>query len=392
MSHKIIHMLILCAGRNRRTRNTDLQVLGQMEKKSNLQNEYSLTVDVKALQALRGLAFVGIFLGHFYYFGWTPISVSVFFVLSGFLLTINESRRYEEYTLKDSFREARRRIFKLYPLHLVLTVICIPLAIVREDVFSIGDLIVKLVCNVFMVQSLVPSANIAASLNGVAWYLSTIFILYIVFPFIYRVFYRIKNADTLRIMLLFTIFFQTAMVFIVYRTIYYETVITYMTHCFPVYRVFDLIAGIQLALLLTVKEERNVDFNPTVYTVIEVLIFVLSGDLVFLWATGDTNIFYTHAPVTTLLAILFTFVFSKKKGVLTKLLTNKVLVFLGDRSGSAFLIHFPIVVYINTFIFPHLTRLRRTIIHGVCLPVAVVSTLVLSYLYDTKIKPKLKRK
>lgn len=357
-----------------------------------LEKNTSMTVDEKSLQALRGLAFVGIFLGHFYYFGWTPISVSVFFVLSGFLLAIREDRRYEDYTFKEAFNEALGRIRKLYPLHLVLTVICIPLAIVREDVFSIWDLIFKFVCNVFLVQSLVPSANVAASLNGVAWYLSTILVLYIVFPFIYRIFYRIKNADKLRIMLLCTIFLQTLMVFFVYRTIYYETVVVYMTHCFPVYRIFDMLAGIQLALLLTVKEERNVDFSPRIYTIFEIFILLSCGDLVFVWAMGDTNIFYTHAPVTTLLAVLLTFVFSKKKGILTKLLTNKVLVFLGDRSGSAFLIHFPIVVYINTFIFPHLTRLRRTIIHGVCLPAAVISTLVLSYLYDTKIKPTLKKK
>ena len=357
-----------------------------------VQSEYALTVDVKALQALRGLAFVGIFLGHFYYFGWTPISVSVFFVLSGFLLTIKEDRHYEDYTLKDAAHEALMRVMKLYPLHLVLTVICIPLAIVREDVFSCLDLIIKLVCNVFLVQSLVPSADIAASLNGVAWYLSTILVLYMLFPFIYRIFYRIKNADKLRIMLLCTIFLQTVMVFITYRTFHDENLLVYLNHCFPIYRLFDMLAGIQLALLLTVKEERNVDFSPKFYLIFEILILLSCADLVFLWTTGETNIFYTHAPVTTLVAVLLTFVFSKKKGILTKLLTNKVIVFLGDRSGSAFLIHFPIVVYINTFIFPHLTRLRRTIIHGVCFPVAVVSTLVLSYLYDTKIKPKFKKK
>ena len=355
------------------------------------QNNYSLTIDGEALQALRGLAFVGIFLGHFYYFGWTPISVSVFFVLSGFLLTINESRHYEDYTLREAFHEALGRIRKLYPLHLVLTFVCIPLAIVREDVFSLWDLLFKIVCNVFLVQSVVPSSEIAASLNGVAWYLSTILILYIACPFVYRVFYRIKNADTLRIMLFSTILLQSVMVFLVYRLIHYETVVVYMTHCFPVYRVFDLLAGIQLALLLTVKEERNVDFSRRFYTIFEIILLVLSADLVIMWANGDAFIFHNHAPVTTLLAVLFTFVFSKRKGIMTKLLTNKVLIFLGDRSASAFLIHFPIVVYINTFIFPHLTRLRRTIIHGVCLPVAVVSTLVLSYLYDTKIKPKLKR-
>ena len=352
-----------------------------------IEKNTSMTVDVRSIQALRGLAFVGIFLGHFYYFGWTPISVSVFFVLSGFLLTIKETRNYEEYSFMDSAREAFRRLTKLYPLHLVLTVICIPLAIVREDVFSALDLVVKLICNIFLAQSLVPSADIAASLNGVAWYMSTILVLYILFPFVYRIFYRIKNADKLRIMLLITIILQTLMVFFIFRTVHNEDLLVYLTHCFPLYRLFDMLAGIILALLLTVKEERNVDFSPHMYLFFEIVIILSCADLVFVWAMGETNIFYTHAPVTTLLAVLLTFVFSKKKGIITKVLTNKYIVFLGDRSGSAFLIHFPIVVYINTFIFPHLTRLRRTIIHGVCLPVAVVSTLVLSYLYDTKVKP-----
>ena len=70
-----------------------------------------------SLQALRGLAFAGIFLGHFYYFGWTPISVSVFFILSGFLLTTRKNASYEKYGIADSFREAVRRISKLYQGH-----------------------------------------------------------------------------------------------------------------------------------------------------------------------------------------------------------------------------------------------------------------------------------
>ncbi|MBP5553493.1 MAG: hypothetical protein J6X94_01335, partial [Lachnospiraceae bacterium] len=216
--------------------------------------------------------------------------------------------------------------------------------------------------------------------------------LYILFPFVYRIFYRIKNADKLRIMLLLTIFLQTAMVFVTYRFIHIDNLIVYLTHCFPLYRLFDMLAGILLGLLLTVKEERSVDFSKGLYNVFEIALILAIADLVFIWTMGDTNIFYTHAPVTTLVAVLLTFVFSKKKGILTRLLSNKFIVFLGDRSGSAFLIHFPIVVYINTFIFPHLTRLRRTIIHGVCFPVAVISTLVLSYLYDTKIKPRFSKK
>ena len=73
----------------------------------------------ESLQALRGLAFAGIFLGHFYYFGWTPVSVSVFFVLSGFLLTLRNKDGNEKTGFKDVVSEAWNRIRKLYPARLM---------------------------------------------------------------------------------------------------------------------------------------------------------------------------------------------------------------------------------------------------------------------------------
>ncbi|MBO7531352.1 MAG: acyltransferase, partial [Lachnospiraceae bacterium] len=130
-----------------------------------------------SLQALRGLAFAGIFLGHFYYFGWTPISVSVFFILSGFLLTTRKNATYEKYGIADSFKEAVRRISKLYPLHIIMMLVSIPFVIYRAGGLFLSDLLIKIGCNVLLIQSLIPSADINASLNGVSWFLSNIFVL-----------------------------------------------------------------------------------------------------------------------------------------------------------------------------------------------------------------------
>ena len=99
-----------------------------------------------SLQALRGLAFVGIFLGHFYYFGWTPISVSVFFILSGFLLTTKKDSGYEKYGLGDSFKEAVRRVSKLYPLHIIMMLVSIPFVIYRAGGVNVSDLLLKIGC------------------------------------------------------------------------------------------------------------------------------------------------------------------------------------------------------------------------------------------------------
>ena len=334
-----------------------------------------------SLQALRGLAFAGIFLGHFYYFGWTPISVSVFFILSGFLLTTRKNSSYEKCGLADSFREAVRRISKLYPLHIIMMLASIPFVIYREGGLHLSDLLLKMGCNVLLVQSLVPSADMNASLNGVSWFLSTIFVLYIVFPFLYRIFKKCRDRLSLIFVLIVLIALQTLYVYIAGCFVHTADLLTYLIHSSPLYRVFDMSYGIILGFM-TLKERKTEEGSKLLSTIAELAVLIVTGFLVYVWSKDNMIVYLSYAPVCPLMSVIWMQLFYKKGGLVTKLLTNKITVFLGDRSGSAFLIHFPIVVYINTFIFPHLTVLKRTIIHGILFPGSVILTLVLSYLYD----------
>ena len=317
-----------------------------------------------SLQALRGLAFAGIFLGHFYYFGWTPISVSVFFILSGFLLT----------TRKNSSS-------KLYPLHIIMMLASIPFVIYREGGLHLSDLLLKMGCNVLLVQSLVPSADMNASLNGVSWFLSTIFVLYIIFPFLYRLFKKCRDRLSLIFVLIVLIALQTLYVYIAGCFVHTADLLTYLIHSSPLYRVFDMSYGIILGFM-TLKERKTEEGSKLLSTIAEFAVLIVTGILVYVWSKDNMIVYLSYAPVCPLMSVIWMQLFYKKGGLVTKLLTNKITVFLGDRSGSAFLIHFPIVVYINTFIFPHLTVLKRTIIHGILFPGSVILTLVLSYLYD----------
>lgn len=335
-----------------------------------------------SLQALRGLAFVGIFLGHFYYFGWTPISVSVFFILSGFLLTTKKDSGYEKYGLGDSFKEAVRRVSKLYPLHIIMMLVSIPFVIYRAGGVNVSDLLLKITCNVLLIQSLVPSADVNASLNGVSWFLSNIFVLYIAFPFLYRLFKKIKSRYSLMLMIVSLIALQTLYVYVVGLTVHTADVMTYLIHSSPLYRVFDMSYGVMLGFM-SLKERKEEEAGITfLSSVVELAALIITGSLVFIWSRENMIVYLSYAPVCPLMSVIWMQLFFKKAGIVTKLLTNKVTVFLGNRSGSAFLIHFPIVVYINTFIFPHLTVLKRTIIHGILFPGSVALTLVLSCLYD----------
>ncbi|MBP1586148.1 MAG: acyltransferase [Lachnospiraceae bacterium] len=351
----------------------------------------------QSLQALRGLAFAGIFLGHFYYFGWTPVSVSVFFVLSGFLLTLKSEDGSGHQGFKENISSAWNRIRKLYPLHLVLMVICIPLTIYRAGYFDPMDILIKVVCNVFLIQSLVPNADIAASLNGVSWYLSTILILYIIFPYLYRAFKKIRSNAVYACLLVLWVVLQTAVLFVTYRYCRIDSMIVYLTHCCPLYRVFDLLSGMMLGFMVKQNGRESeghfkLNAGTIIKSILEIAVIAVVGWLVFLWQNDNTNIFLSHAPVIPVISTALVWLFYRKAGFLTGLLTNKVTVFVGNLSGYAFLIHFPIVVYINTFIFPHLSVLKRTIIHGILFPGSVTATLVLSYLYATRIAGKFKKK
>ena len=380
--------------------NTEIRVSAVADKAGSAKGGKS-----ESLQALRGLAFAGIFLGHFYYFGWTPVSVSVFFVLSGFLLTIRNKDGNEKSGFKDTVSGAWNRIRKLYPLHLVLMVICIPLTIYRAGYFDPMDILIKVVCNVFLIQSLVPNSDIAASLNGVSWYLSTILILYLIFPYLYRAFKKIGSKAVYAGLVILWIVLQTGVLFVTYRYCHIDSMIVYLTHCCPLYRIFDLLCGMMLGFMF---REETVDRNSesgmggkssfskstsgmVITGILETVVIVIVGYLVWLWQNDNTNIFLSHAPVIPVLSVLLVWLFYKKAGFLTGLLTNKITVFVGNLSGYAFLIHFPIVVYINTFIFPHLSVLKRTIIHGILFPGSVTATLVLSYLYATRIAGKFKK-
>ena len=220
-----------------------------------------------------------------------------------------------------------------------------------------------------------------ASLNGVSWFLSTIFVLYIIFPFLYRLFKKCRDRLSLIFVLIVLIALQTLYVYIAGCFVHTADLLTYLIHSSPLYRVFDMSYGIILGFM-TLKERKTEEGSKLLSTIAEIAVLIVTGILVYVWSKDNMIVYLSYAPVCPFMSVIWMQLFYKKGGLVTKLLTNKITVFLGDRSGSAFLIHFPIVVYINTFIFPHLTVLKRTIIHGILFPGSVILTLVLSYLYD----------
>jgi mycarose O-acyltransferase len=112
--------------------------------------------------------------------GWA--GVAFFFVLSGFVLTWSARAT-------DSVRAFyRRRIFKIFPNHVVTFVVAGVLLISVGSAIGVGPAVV----NLFLLQAWFPQLSIEVSMNPVAWSLSCEALFYLCFPFLLRPISRIR--------------------------------------------------------------------------------------------------------------------------------------------------------------------------------------------------------
>lgn len=79
---------------------------------------------ILSIQALRGYAIIGVFLCHEHVFdAGGPMGVSIFFILSGFLLTYKQDYPNDSNCFYENLIFAINKIKKLYPLHIATMIV-----------------------------------------------------------------------------------------------------------------------------------------------------------------------------------------------------------------------------------------------------------------------------
>ena len=318
-------------------------------------NQQLSTGRIDSLQALRALAFLGIFFLHSQFFvSWAQLGVSVFFVMSGFLMTYRYENVELDTSLKNNIHFSLGKIKKLYPLH-IITMIC---AIVFNVAFIIYDgvrikavlaLIGETLLNIALLQTWVPYSSVNVSLNGVAWYLSVIMFLYFMFPWINRIVARnatFKLCLISGIILIIQLF--SCMPFIKILGIDSPVYIWFM-YCFPVFRLGDFFFGCALKRLYFESDLGNWGvIKGTICEISATLVTVL----VFMWLKKEQDniiLLSLHNWTTIFIPIsaIWVFLFIINKGLITKMLTNRLTIYIGNLSSYAFLIHYVVTQFTN---------------------------------------------
>lgn len=307
---------------------------------------------IDSLQALRALAFIGIFLAHVHIpYNWSGLGVSIFFTLSGFLLMYRhsgETNCHFTYAAKYSIK----KISRIYPLHLITMVgaaliYLTPHLLKGTTANYLPELLRNLFLNLFLIQSWVPNSVINVSLNGVAWFLSSILFLYFCFPYIAK---WAKNKSNKTLLSASLIAIILSIILCIPWMLYVDKnnhAFIWFSYCFPLFRLLDFFCGCCLGQILAKKEPNHETlFKGTLYEVITISLTI--GALFYIQKAEPQSLLlqalqnYTSLYVP--LSLLFIYLFLKPRGILTKALSNKALIYIGNISSMAFLIHYVVTI------------------------------------------------
>lgn len=259
------------------------------------------------------------------------IGVGFFFILSGFILAYN----YQEGMLKGqksikSFYHAR--IARIVPLHMLTFIIAIPLTY-QIFIQSKSLWLSQAVTNISLTQSFVPIKSFYFSFNGVSWSISDEMFFYLLFPILMLSIPRLTGLKSYLPLLLIALI--PLLTFVVpdsyWRSFFYIN---------PFVRIVDFIIGIGVYNVYKGISAKWTSLNFDVMEVSAVLLLFVF----FLFHQHIPQVarysFYYWIPTSYLI-----FVFAFQKGMISKFLSRKSFVYLGELSFGFYMFHHLVLRY-----------------------------------------------
>lgn len=257
------------------------------------------------------------------------IGVSFFFILSGFVLAYN----YHDKMLSGQIKFSQfwlARFARIYPLHLLTLLIAIPLSFTGNATEWVN----RFVLNIFLIQSFVPSDDIYFYFNSVSWSISDEWFFYLMFPFL--VFFMLKRRYLK--FLAFLLLLIPIGLFLVKES--YHEKYFYIN---PLLRLGDFLIGKMLFRVYRKRKDNEILNNTNTATFAEIGSIILLS--IFLYFHGDVSQGFRYSCYYWLPMIVLIYTFAYSKGLISKLLSHKTLVYLGEISFGLYMIHMLVFRY-----------------------------------------------
>ena len=302
--------------------------------------------EIKSLTGIRGLAaiyviiyhwnaeifqkkqlvinhFLSVFVNHGY------LSVDLFFVLSGFVLSLSSSARFGDHVSRDDYKSFMyKRFSRIFPLYICITILYFLL-------FHLGS-IANLIANFTLLQGITPYLN--ASIIPPGWSLTNEWITYLFFPFLFCFIWKMRrNAWVLilaSLLLLITISIVRSPVFnwMNYSTLKdihgFNPIISFTRGPASLLRA---IAAYLLGIFAYLRYKKNKERSVFLKFLILPL-FVLC--------------FFDKSDILIILLMPFLVLYITERNILSRFLSTKVIYFLGLISYSLYVNHY---LFIKTY-------------------------------------------
>ncbi len=289
------------------------------------------------------------------------LAVDFFFMLSGFGLFMFMEKNALDYSLSisDLYMFARQKINRIYAPYLFSLILSLPFTIMDKTyrhslAYAIIWTIILFIIAITLFQSAFGMSAVSHAVNGIGWFLSSLFISYMAFPPIHRLIKKLRSKKYIICSILGCIALIEA-IFLLFRNL--ETALSPflgghiddLSYGSPYFRVFFLILGALIAKLYLMDENKKSRFfaisEP--FVIIMALIWFVMGNTI-----SEHIPVFASRLIDIVLCSLIVYVFAAGQGFISGILKAPAFVRLGDLSMFIFLFHYPVRMAVDIY-FSH---------------------------------------
>lgn len=311
---------------------------------------------IKSFNGLRFYFSIFIFLNHCVFLRYTSTGASIFekffhnggfavdffFILSGFCMYLGYSKKFQSIELSRVKSYIFKRIKKIYPLYLLTMLYVFVYSLFTEAGFQWSS-VVDLIISASMLQTLtIVKSQI---LKGAGWFISCIFVLYILTPFILFFINKIQSYQKATLLWIVIYIVLALMIIGIYCLQNIRFVSEHFSLLFlyvsPYVRIFYYIGGMLLAYTSSNLFTNLTKQNGTLLEFFSIAVMSIAYFLGIKIGTENqiTNLIYV--PVISFAIIIF----SKDKGIVSRFMANNINSYLGSISMEIYLLHYIVINY-----------------------------------------------
>lgn len=294
------------------------------------------------------------------------LGVTFFFMLSGFILTYNYHSKFkvlDSHSLKKFYFA---RFTRIYPVYLLTFLIAVPI-VWNDYILDPIKMIYTAFANLTMVHSFIPIFTVYFSYNAPSWSISDEMFFYVLFPFVIYISLKIMKSSSIYIPLFIAVIIYVLYFYFVWQ---YKDVdkAHWLFYISPFTRLGDFLIGVFIGMCFIRKKEINLSYK--VFSFLEIssilLLFVPFYYFMEIHQSLRFGVYYT--PFFAIIIFIFAF----QKGFISRLISSKRLIYLGEISFSFYMVHLSIINYLSKITYLY----ERPIVFVL---VALLSSIMLSH-------------